>query len=263
VLIRRSFGVALVAVLLAGCATATSTTTKTISADGGALVIQPAKAQPVVYGKQAAVFDLEHSVRFGAGWALKEIDFGYVTITHRIAGGAVATPEPRLAWVLFYNPGAFASAGPSQSGPITCPGGETVRPAVAGRTAMVVDAMNEASFLYTGAGTTNCGIATRPVVGFAYQEVSVPWVDLGGDRVQASYPGCVTGGDGTPSTGVRTATRSEWRMAVLGHRAIGPCTSPPTTRVLELGMSAQMLREYPRPWIHEPTGPLPGGVLTR
>ena len=248
---------------LSGCATGASTTTKPIGVDGGALVITPAKAQPVVYGKQAALFDLKHSDRFGTGWALKGIDFGYVTITHKIAGGAVATPHPRLAWVLFYNPGAFATAGPSQSGPITCPGGQQVRPEVLGRTAMIVDAMTEASFIYTGAGSSNCGVATRPVVRLAYQEVSVPWVDLGGDRIRASYPGCVIGGDGTPSTGIKTATRSEWRMAVLGHRVIGPCASPPTTRVLELRMSAQMLRDYPRPWIHEPTGPLLGGVLAQ
>jgi hypothetical protein len=250
-------GILVLPILLAGC-TGASTTTKTISVDAGVLVIQPAKTQSVIYGKQAAVFDLEHSERLGAGWSLKEIDFGYVTISHSVAGGAVAAPQARLAWVLFYNPGAFASSVPSQSGLITCPGGRTPSAAVAGRSAMIIDANNEASFVYTGAGTSNCGQPTGPGVRQAYQMVSVPWVDLGGDHVRATYPGCVIWGDGTPSTGIKTATRSEWRMAVLGHRAIGPCASPPTTRVLDLGMSAQMLRDYPRPWIHEPTGPVHG-----
>jgi hypothetical protein len=251
--IRRVLGVALAGLLLAGCATGASTTSKTISVDGGALVIAPAKTQNVVYGKQAALFDLEHSERLGGSWSVKEIDFGYVSIKHTVSGGAVATPKPRLAWVVFYDPGVFVSAGMAP----TCPGGQPVRPAVSGRSAMIVDAASEASFFYAGAGTTYCGVARKPVVKQAYQLVSVPWVDLGGDRVRATYPGCAVP-SGAQSTGVKTATRSEWRMAMLGHRAIGPCSWPPFTRVIELGFPAKQLRDYPRPWTHLPLGPQHG-----
>jgi hypothetical protein len=256
--IRRVLGVALVGLLLAGCATATSSTDKAISVDGGALVIAPVKSQPVIYGKQAALFDLEHSQPLGDGWSLKDIDFGYVTIKHTIAGGAVATPERRLAWVLFYNPGGFISSGPAP----TCPGGQQPRASKSGAAAMIVDAVNETSFFYTGVGTTNCGIATKPVVRYATQVLSVPWVDLGGDLVRATFPGCTTGGIGEPMDVVNTVKGREVRLAILGYRRIGPCALPPISKVMDLGLTAELKRAFPRPWSHPPVGPMANGALS-
>jgi hypothetical protein len=244
-------GILVVASLLAGCDTGASSTSKTISVDGGALVIQPVKTQPVIYGKQAAIFNLEHSEPLGSGWSIKEVDFGYVTVKRTVAGGAVATPQPRLAWVIFYTPGAFTIAGGAMTGPVTCPGGQTPRAAAAGRSAMIVDATNEASFFYTGTGTTNCGVATRPVARYATQRVSVPWVDLGNGWVRATYPGCVSGGAGTPGMG---SSAAPLKLEVMGNGVIGPCSSPPRTLTIQLGFPASMLNS-PRPWVHGPLGP--------
>ncbi|MCW2547938.1 MAG: hypothetical protein JWN96_2398, partial [Mycobacterium sp.] len=187
-----------------------------------------------------------------------EVDFGYVTVKHTVAGGAVATPQPRLAWVVFYKPGVFISS----AGPMTCPGGQTLRAAKAGRSAMIVDARHEASFMYTGAGTTNCGLPTKPVVRYATQVVSVPWVDLGGDLVRATFPGCVTGGIGEPMDVVNTVKGREVRLAILGYRRIGPCASQPTSQVMDLELSSELKRAFPRPWSHPPVGPMANGALS-
>jgi hypothetical protein len=250
-------GVLLCAAFVAGCETPASTTTKTISLDGGALVIQPAKVQPVIYGKQAALFDFQHSLRPGGGTQAKEIEFGYVTVKPSVALGGVTAPQRRLAWVFFYDSPLLVEAGPAP----TCPAGQTVQPEVVGRAAMIVDALNEASLLYTGGGSDNCGQPIRLAASQAYQLVSVPWTDQGGDRIRAVYPGGVMGGDGTPSTGTKTATGSQFRLGVLGNRAIGPCAAKPIVRVLDVGLSTKMLQDFPRPWLHDPLGPELNGAL--
>jgi hypothetical protein len=72
---------------------------------------------------------------------------------------------------------------------------------------MIVDAMNEASFIYTGAGTSNCGQATKPVVRYATQAASAP-----------------------------------------------------TSKVMDLGLTAELKRAFPRPWSHPPIGPMANGA---
>jgi hypothetical protein len=252
-------GILVVAGLLAGCETGASTTANPITVDGGALVIQPAKTQPVIYGKQAAIFNLEHSEQLGSGWKLGEVDFGYVTVKHTVAGGAVATPKPRLAWVVFYQPGIFLTAGGAITGPVTCPGGQTPRASVAGRNALIVDAMDETSFLYTGAGTDNCGLAVKPVVRYASQLISVPWVDLGGDQVRATFPGCSVSGVGEPMGASNTAKGREVTLSILAYRRIAPCALPATSKVMDLGLTPELKRAFPRPWTHQPLGPLANG----
>ncbi len=249
--------------VLAGCTNVSSGTGRTVRYDGGALVVQPASRQPVVYDRAAAVYDLTHSVPLAADWKLGAVEVGYVTINlwvrddHNVR---VPAPTHRLAWVLHYQQGNFPHSSPPHlpgSSPGGCNGtGKDL--SRAGEQMLIVDALDETTYGYSGTAKGICGGTIAPGARLADQNLSVPWTDAGGDRVRATIPGCFSY-YAAPSNGSASSAANRWSTQVLAYGPIGPCDKPPTTQVISLGLSRDLQRQYPQPWLHGALGPVPLG----
>ena len=218
--------------------------------DAGALVIVPQAARQSAVTLADAQFDFGHTEAVGDDSTIQQTVFGLVTIKPSITqptGSHVApvAPQHRLSWVfLFAHTGVYNC--PSPSPPHA---GSSPTPTISGshRNALIVDAATGTAVLYTGNGGQPCSYSTKPVLESALQAVSLPWTDLGGSRIRATYPGCVTPGAGTPTTSSSSGSLIE----VLGERIIAPCQKPATTSELTIN--------FPRPWKHGPVGPVRSG----
>ena len=123
-----------------------------------------------------------------------------------------------------------------------------MNPIASGRSALIVDATDGTAWLYSGIGSGNCTQATKATLENVFQQVSVPWTELGGSRVRLTLPGCVKPGGGNTSVG---RINGPTTIEALGERRIGPCHSAPRTSITMFNV--------PRPWIHGALGPVPTG----
>lgn len=256
---RRSRGMrlaaasAVMAVLAAsaiGCSSQQSVTTAgpTQRYDAGALVIVPQIVHQTAVSLADAQFDLAHNETVGSDFKVQQTVFGLVTVDPAISSSQPGVPAPvapqhRLAWVFFFaHQGVYNC--PSQPGVVSSP---TSTPGGSHRNALIVEAATGTALQYTGIGAAICTYNPRPILESAFQAVSVPWTELGGNRIRATCPGCVQPGAGTPTTSCPSGSVIE----VLGGRTIGPCHSPATTSVLTIN--------FPRPWKHGAVGPVRSG----
>ena len=91
---------------------------------------------------------------------------------------------------------------------------------------MIIDATDGTAWLYSGIGSGNCYQSTKATLENVFQQISVPWTDLGGGRIRLSLPGCAKAGGGTPAEGKINGPTT---IEALGERRIAPCHSGPTT----------------------------------
>lgn len=225
-------------------------TARTTTLDDGALTITTAPLQKTAITKAAAEFDLAHSDLGGAGWAQQQVEFGFVTVDPSAMaagnpGEAVpAAPSHQLSWVLFYEPGTSSCPAEGPTGP--APSFAVAHPSR--KLALIVDAATGVGLGYEGAGSGNCISVLSPIVTRTGGDVSVPWKDSGANYVTATYPACVSPGEGTPAESDPSGTT----FAVVGFRVFQPCHGKPTT--------AKVPVNFPRPWKHSPVGPVPTGT---
>ncbi len=214
--------------------------------DDGALVIDPQPVRTVPISLTTARFDLGHNESTGHDYVEQRVIFGYVSVLPMVARlpsllGTPVAPTHRLSWVLLYASGT-GGCGNEPSARTS-----TSLPAGSHSIVLIIDAASGTAVHYTGIGALPCEYNVKPTLETVLQAVSVPWRDLGGTRIQVTYPACVRPGAGTPATTDNSGSLIE----VLGWRAIGPCQEAGTMSPMTIGFS--------RPWRHGPTGPVPSG----
>ena len=239
-------GVAALAACVSACSSSPVKPRPTKRYDAGSLVIVPQTARQTAVSLADAKFDFAHTEEVGHDSRVQKTIFGLVTVDPAIARptgthAAPIAPQQRLSWVFFF------TAGKSNCGSQPVAGSPAPTPSGSRSNALIVDSATGTALHYTGSGGENCTYNAKPVLESAFQAVSLPWIDLGGNRIRATYPGCVQPGAGTPTT----SGPSGWVIEVLGERAIAPCHEPATTSVLTIN--------FPRPGKHGPVGPVRSG----